>query len=233
MDITDQVLAHHRIYGSSDCTNPAYNSSARQLNYAVGGSITKPEVTKIGAIPFRLNYQDAVGLFGAENYFVRIDLNVQGAVLNCFEEPFWLCARLSQEEVDPNDPYTYTNTGEMPGEAYIEQPAVEGDPNYVAAGIVISEVPEIANPRVKIQLKNLKTGNIYVDDWLDVRLYTQDREEHPYDIMYCGRKDSFYIGFHARNTRRLPYNVECVIGEEYLTDSEIDERLIMKKSYFN
>ena len=233
MDITDQVLAHHRIYGSSDCTNPAYNSSARQLNYAAGGSITKPEFTKVGAIPFTLKYQDTVGLFGSENYFVRIRLDVAGAVLTCIEEPFWECARTSNEEVDPSDPYTFANTGEAPGAAYITQPADEDDPNYDAAVITRSEVPEIATPRVKIELKNLKTGNKYNDAWLDVRLYTEDREEHPYNTMYCGRRDSFYIGFHARNTRRLPYNVECVIGEEYLTDSEIDSRLIMKRAYFN
>ena len=229
MDITDQVLAHHRRYGSSDCTNPAYSSSAQQLNYANGASIVKPEITKIGAIPFTLKYQDTVGLFGAENYFVRIDLNVQGAVLNCFEEPFWLCARLSEEPMDPSDPYTYSNTGTTPGAAYIQQPGTDGDVNYEDAAILRSEVPEIARPRVKVDLRNLKTGNIYIDDWLDVRLYTQDRIEHPYNIMYCGRRDSFYIGFHARNTRRLPYNVECIIGEEYLTDNEIDDRLIMKK----
>ena len=87
-------------------------------------------------------------------------------------------------------------------------------------------MPEIARPRVKINLKNLKTGNIYLDSWLDVRLYTQDREEHPYDVMYCGRRDSFYIGFHARNTKRLPYNVECIIGEEYLTDSELKKDIL-------
>ena len=229
MDITDQILAHHRIYGASDYTNPAYNSSARQLNYANGASIVKPDVTKIGAIPFTLKFQDSVGLFGTENYFIRVDLKVEGAVLSCFEEPFWFCARLSEEVTDPTDPYTYSNTGTTPGAAYIEQPADENDPAYEAAVITQSEVPEIARPRVKINLKNLKTGNIYLDSWLDVRLYTQDREEHPYDVMYCGRRDSFYIGFHARNTKRLPYNVECIIGEEYLTDSEIEERYIMKK----
>ena len=32
--------------------------------------------------------------------------------------------------------------------------------------------------------------------------------------MYVRLNDSFYVGFHARNTRRLPYNVELTIGEE-------------------
>ena len=66
----------------------------------------------------------------------------------------------------------------------------------------------------KVELKNLKTGNKYIDAWLDVRLYNQYYDEHPYDIMYVKQKEPFYIGFHARNTRRLPYNVLCAISEE-------------------
>ena len=31
-----------------------------------------------------------------------------------------------------------------------------------------------------------ESHNIYIDDWLDVQLYTEDREEHPYDKMYVG-----------------------------------------------
>ena len=64
--------------------------------------------------------------------------------------------------------------------------------------------------------------------WFDVRLYTKAREEHPYDEMYLPPTDYFYIGFHARNTRRLPYNVECLIGTGYKPKSEVDPRLIAK-----
>jgi len=229
MDITDQVLALHRTYGSSDCTNQGYTSSARQLNYANGASIQKPEVTNISAIPYTFSFKDTVGLFGSENHFVKVQLKVEGETLSCYEEPFWLCARLSTEEMDPADPYTFTNDGTTSGAAYIDVPAEELDVDYKSAALIRSEVPSIARPMVKVELKNLKTGNKYTDAWLDVRLYTMDRQEHPYDVMYLGKKDFFYIGFHARNTKRLPYNVECTIGEEFLSENQIDSAYMMHK----
>jgi len=88
------------------------------------------------------------------------------------------------------------------------------------------------NPYVSIELKNLKTGNIYIDSWLDSRLYTANQEEHPYDKMYVRANDCFYLGVHARNTRRLPYNIECIIGNEYKGYSELtdeDRRYIARR----
>ena len=64
----------------------------------------------------------------------------------------------------------------------------------------------------------------YIDAWLDVRLYSNSRKEHPYNKMYVKATDDFYIGFHARNTRRLGYDVECVVGQEYLQESEIEDK---------
>ena len=69
---------------------------------------------------------------------------------------------------------------------------------------------------LKVDLENLKTGNQYIDSWFDVRLYTRDRKEHPYNKMYVHLNDVFYIGFHARNTKRLPYNVSCDVGQQYI-----------------
>ena len=35
----------------------------------------------------------SVGLFGAENYFVKVNLDIlNNAPGTCFEEPFWECA---------------------------------------------------------------------------------------------------------------------------------------------
>ena len=81
-----------------------------------------------------------------------------------------------------------------------------------------------------VELINKKTGNKYNDCWLDVRLYTRNREEHPYEKMYVRQYDQFYIGFHARNTRRLPYDVECIVGLEWKPLEDIEEkRYIMKQ----
>lgn len=41
--------------------------------------------------------------------------------------------------------------------------------------------------------------------------------------MYVRMNDFFYIGFHARNTKRLPYNVSLVVGEEYVSGLDTDQ----------
>ena len=68
------------------------------------------------------------------------------------------------------------------------------------------------------------TNNIYNDDWLDVRLYTQDKVEHPYNIMWMPNNEYFYVGFHARNTRRLPVDVELKIGYGYADAKAIENK---------
>ena len=210
-DVTPQIQKSHTIYGSSDLTNPAYMSSNRSLNYAEGGSITKPEKDKISIIPFKMVYQDAVGLFGKENHFIRVDVNIDGTnALACFEEEYWECAIIQPEIVDPNtDGYTQAvinlNLDLSPSGGYDPAEALN---NYLV---------RLTNAYVSVDLNNLKTGNKYIDSWFDVRLYTKNRMEHPYDKMYVKMRDFFYIGFHARNTKRLPYNVECVIGQEYIS----------------
>mgnify|MGYP005712883483 CR=1 FL=1 len=56
-----------------------------------------------------------------------------------------------------------------------------------------------------------------------MRLYNSGREEHAYDKMYVKFDDHFYIGFHARNTRRLPYNVEVTVGQDLYNNGLPDE----------
>ena len=57
-------------------TAPAGLSSSKSLNYANGASIQKPEVSSLTTIPYTFNWQDSVGLFGVENYFVKIDMKI-------------------------------------------------------------------------------------------------------------------------------------------------------------
>ena len=84
---------------------------------------------------------------------------------------------------------------------------------------------------VSVDLNNLKTGNIYIDSHLDVRLYTAEREEHPYDQMFVRQNDYFYVGFHARNTRRLDYNVDVVVGDTYISERDMtdDQRKLIAR----
>jgi len=216
MDVTAEILQNHITYGASDSTAPSGLSSSRSLNYASGPSITRPDTIKIATIPFSLKYQDSVGLFGTENYFVKVTVNIDMTYAKaCFEEPFWECAVVKDID-DPSSVYQ---------QAKIDLTADLGTVNTYAPASMKSTVNEKTNPFVSVELNNLKTGNIYVDNWLDTRLYTAEREEHPYDKMYVRANDYFYLGVHARNTRRLPYNIECVIGNDYkgfdeLTDEE-------------
>ena len=209
-DVTPQIQKTHMIYGSSDYTNPAYSSSNRSLNYAVGGSIHRPEVEKVKIIPYTLNYQDTVGLFGKENHFIRVEVNIDKKyAFACFEEPGWECARITPDQYDMFNTYRTADIDPLKDLATVN--------TYEPANILQNSLGTLSDAYISVALENLKTGNKYIDSWFDVRLYTKDRMEHPYNKMYVRIKDFFYIGFHARNTKRLPYNVKCVIGQEYIS----------------
>ena len=223
MNVTEEIRRKHLIYGASDNTSPSNLAAAKSLNYAQGASMQRPELNNISTVPYTLNYSETVGLFGVENHFIRVDLNIIGDIVNsCFVEPGWECARISIND-GLNDPFYDEAKIDPKQEPVIntyEQATVEGDslPNLGANQGYIS-----------IELENLKTNNRFMDDWLDVRLYTEGREEHPFNKMYVKKRSYFYIGFHARNTKRLSYNVRCTIGNEYRSLESIENpQLIMK-----
>ena len=212
MDVTEEVLRNHIAYGSSDYTASHSLSSSKSLNYASGASIQKPEKTEVRFIPFTLNYRDSVGLFGSENHFVKVNIDIDPSVVGaCYEEEFWECAMLSDESGTVND---------YEPAAVLYDEDLETVNTYEPALFDLSLVT-VFDGYVSVDLQNLKTGNKFIDSWFDVRLYTSAREEHPYDKMYVRANDFFYIGFHARNTKRLPYNVDCIIGEEYLSADKL------------
>tara|TARA_R110002012_G_scaffold82366_1_gene208167 strand:+ start:507 stop:1181 length:675 start_codon:yes stop_codon:yes gene_type:complete len=222
MDVTAEILNQQILYGASDNTAPGSLSSSRSLNYATGPSIMKPDKVQLSLLPFTLKYQDSIGLFGAENYFVKVTIRADDTfIARCFEEPFWECATVKKEDSVVN---TYSS-------AVIDVDSDLNTVNTYDPATMLVGLPPVAEPYVSVDLNNLKTGNQYIDSWLDVRLYTKQREEHPYDKMYIRKNDEFYIGFHARNTKRLPYNIECLIGDQYLPIEDIssdDRRYIAR-----
>jgi len=209
-DVSQRILDRHIIYGGSDNTNPRYASANKSLNYHGGGSISKPEQDKVSIIPFTLNYNDTVGLFGSENHFVKVTVNIDRDNANlCFEEPDWACSIIS--DADPTTVNSYAPST-------IDTSADLNTVNtYEPATLIQNSLVIISNAFISVDLSNLKTNNKFIDDWFDVRLYNKNRKEHPYDKMFVRTTDYFYIGFHARNTRRLPYNVQCVVGNEYVS----------------
>jgi len=216
MDVTEQINDIHRRYGGSDNTAPGNLSASKKLNYANGATFQKAIEESVTVIPFTFNYQDSVGLFGADNIFVKVNVNVLDSGNEPYSEPFWDALIVGDNNLIP-DPY-YANAIDN----------INADPGMVndfEPALFSNKLPDqfLWNQKVSIDLANLKTGNKYIDSWFDVRLYTKTREEHAYDKMYINKTDYFYIGFHARNTRRLPYNVDCTIGKEYISSYEITE----------
>ena len=208
MDVTGEIIRNNQVYGASDYTGAHTLSASRSLNYAEGLSINKPQVEELHVIPYTFNYQDAVGLFGAENRFVRVDVDVdRDFAQDCFEEPWYECAEINDDKFELNGFYS---------QAVIDYDA---DPDTVntyepAEIIMASKVPLIYDPYISVSLQNLKVNNMYIDDWLDVCLYDKTKQAVGDDFMYLRLRDHFYVGFHARNTRRLPYNVQVTVGAE-------------------
>ena len=215
-DVTQRILDRHIIYGGSDCTNPSNYSSNKSLNYGTGGSITKPENDSVSIVPFTINYNDSVGLFGKENHFVKVNVQIDPSIaFACFEEEDWECAFIT------DNPNTTINTYVSSDVDINKDLSVVN--TYDPVDLKENQLAKKFDSYISVDLENLKTGNKYIDAWFDVRLYNKERQEHPYDKMYVRLNDFFYIGFHARNTRRLPYNVECVIGQEYISGLEPEQ----------
>ena len=213
MDLTEQVNARRMTMGGSGSSRPEYLSSSKTLDFAKGSnSLTNANTTRISAIPQVLNYKDTVGLFGAENVFVKIDLDVLSAI-SVFVENETIVNTYSPAYADFDNPDL---------DLYYEPALMDFKldlftVNTYEPARIDTKLDSIAQPLISINLENLKTGNKYIDAWFDVRIYTKDRVEYPYDFMYIDPKSFFYIGFHARNTKRLPYNVRMTVGEEFLS----------------
>ena len=202
--------------GGSGTTNPAYYASSKSLNYAItSNNINNSIGETVSAIPYTLSYKDTVGLFGAENIFIKVTLDIQSAT----------SAFINDER--PENTYYPVWTQNQVGTTNFYDTAVfdfRRDLNSVnnyAPARISNELSSYNNPYVRIDLNNLKTGNKYIDNWFDVRMYDRNKMEVEYDVMYVPIKYHFYLGFHARNTRRLPYNVEVTVGQEYLEYNEI------------
>jgi len=223
MNVTAEILKHDQVYSASDNTNPDRYASGKVLNYASGASIVKPNVEEISVVPYTLQYEDAVGLFGVENYFIRINLNVVGdIVLAEYMEAGYNAATIDLFNTSVSPSYSL---------AAKDDDAPENDIDWNSAATPAITLPDIGTETyLSVELINEKTENIYNDSHLDVRLYTSNHEEHPYDLMYIKPKDYFFVGIHARNTRRLPYKIQVKIGEEYTPLASITNQSYIMKS---
>jgi hypothetical protein len=225
MNVTTELLKANQAYSASDNTNPDRYASSKTLNYASGGSISKAETAEVNVVPSSLRYSDAVGLFGVENHFIKVKLNIIGdLVLKEYMEIGFVKSDINFSETEDDADFV---------SASVDQAGSESDTGYSSASTPPLTLPAIGlNAYLSVGLQNLKTTNMYNDSNLDVRLYTSEREEHPYDTMYIKPRDFFYVGIHARNTKRLPYNIQIDVGNEYKSLEAItDKSYIMRTSY--
>ena len=219
MDVTQDINNRIQGYGGRPSSDPKYSSINRTLDYASQGSNINQAVPEpVTVLPVDLGYKDTVGLFGVENVYIKLDLNIQNI-------------NLSEADLIENDyrdgtitsgPILVVNTYTDADTDVTDDTVALNSYEPASMANVLSQYP---NAVVSIDLTNLKTGNKYIDAWLDVRLYNRQRIEHPYDRMYVSLNDVAYLGFHARNTKRLPYNVKVRVGDVFsdITDLSQDQ----------
>ena len=77
IDVTDQIIKYHQLYGGSDNSQQKGLAASKSLNYAKAPTMQQAQRLRITAFPFTFDFKGAVGLFGAENAYVRIDLDLE------------------------------------------------------------------------------------------------------------------------------------------------------------
>ena len=221
LNVTEEIRHNHRIYGSSDNTAQHSTAASKSLNYANGASIQHAWEMGIYSLPKVDKWEDAVGLFGAENKFIKYTPDPRIEYANsCFEDDSYECAQLEQDPVPDSDylPIDYDNR-EFPTEETYEELRISANaiPHYHDTDLY------------SVEIINHGVDNIYMDDWLDVRLYNKNWDEHPFTKMWLPLTEPFYVGFHARNTKRLSYDVDILIGKKILPASAIKNKQEIRK----
>ena len=223
--VTGRIQRNHLHYGGSDSTAQYSTSAGKSLNYANGPTLIRPDVQQVYALPAVEKWEDAVGLFGAENKFVLYTFTDKDtlAAHSCYEDEGYECVAYNQFKKEEDVGYKQVKWDRR------NKPIED---TYLQAQFLKTQFPQYPGEQeyISVEIINNKTGNIYNDDWLDVRLYAKDRIEHPYSKMYVPLLEPFYAGFHARNTRRLPYDVDIVIGKEVKPLRLIEDQRLVRRT---
>ncbi len=250
IDITEQIRQYHDLYGGSDNTQAGGLAASKSLNYAPAPTIQRSQLTQTTVFPFTYTLLGQVGLFGAENYYLRVDLNLLTPLQPEFEEDGWQPADIEYSpatdintyksalidfDADPPPPQNTQATNDKNAGYPDSCTRYSKDMgsytvvryNCYMGALVTDPVPNFWDPVVSVELEDVGTGNIYIDNWLEPMLYTRERQMWGYDKMYIRPKDHFYVGIHARNTRHLPYNIKVKIGYEYLQSESVADRSLI------
>ena len=210
MDVTQEIQLRGQSY-STGTTNPSGLVASRSLQFAKGPTMDRAVVTRISAIPQSLVYEDTVGLFGTENQYVRFELNAEDII----------------QGVDVEDADGYRTVLQDRGmdlsvvgsdyDGAVSDDSVQEDQSVYVKAVFTSLFADVRTTLVSIDLTNLRTGNMYVDNWVDVRLYDGHGRPHEYDKLYITPRSSFTLGIHARKANRLPFRLQIDIGFEILS----------------
>lgn len=224
MDQTQEILNNHLIYGASDSTNQNATSVGK-LNFAHGGSMQHAWPIDIVNVKTVLHWKDDIGLAGAENHFVKVNLKLGDYPgTPCYEEIFWECAEFHNV---PEKDHQWEGVIVDHNKDLIEDAPVG---TYWPAEWNTPRFPNYGQSTwISVRVEDLSTGNTHNDKWFDTRLYTKEKFEHPYELMYVKKNEFFYIGFHARNTRRIAYNVKIHIGEFWVPYEGIRDKRFVRR----
>ncbi len=246
VDVTEQIRQYNNLYGGSSNTQQGGLAASKSLNYADAPTIQRAQRVSTTVYPFTFKLVGSVGLFGAENYYLRVEVNLITPLNPEFEEDGWQPAVITFGEnptvntyepseidydSDPPPPDPRPDAQNIPNQeasinccSYISGGPVDPVLNCYYGAIITNVRPNYFDPWVSIDLNDIGVNNIYIDTWLETTLYTRERKQWGYDKMYIRPKDFFYVGIHARNTRQLPYNVDVTVGSELLQGSEIKQK---------
>lgn len=212
MDVSQEVQQRALTY-SSGSTNPASLSPNRSLRFASGPTIDRAVVKRISAIPQTLIFEDTVGLFGSENQYVRFELNTEDIMRG-----------VDVEDQDGYRTVLFQNAEETgdyePAES---DDRVQEDQSVYVKAVFVSQVPDQSTTRLSAKITNLKTGNKYIDNWVDVSLYDKQKNSLEYEKLYITPKGQFTVGIHARKANRLPFRIQVDIGYEILSEFQMTE----------
>ena len=97
-NVTDQILRSHNVYGCSDNTNPNRAAAGKSLNYADGPTIQNPSIQLSHVVPHTWHYQDSIGLFGAENHYIKFLMNISMDTKRPYMEEGWEAPQLKSKD---------------------------------------------------------------------------------------------------------------------------------------
>jgi hypothetical protein len=249
IDVTEQIRQYHQLYGGSDNTQQGGLAASKSLNYSHAPTMQQAQPVNTTVYPYTFKLSGQVGLFGAENYYLRVDVDMLTPLDDDMEEYGWYPAKFTEGvpttvntyqsaqldfDLDPPPASPREGAQNTPEQqagirccAFIG--GIPSDPilNCYYPVLITTGVPTFYDPLISVDLNDIGVNNIYIDNWLETMLYTREKKMWGYDRMYIRPKDHFYVGIHARNTKHLPYNVDVIVGKEYVQSDEVADKSLI------